>query len=143
MPLFEYKCNRCGEVEEHFFHTLAASDVRQRCSMCRADMRKMPSRISFTPFTPFYTNHIHPEGKGIFVSGRSHLRELQRKYNVRESSLNHNQYGGDVRSIPLSVKPGGMGDNPKRRSEVGHLTQDQANKLAAEAKRTSFGTKRV
>ena len=71
MPLFEYRCNRCGEVEEHFFHTLAASEGPQKCSLCRAGMHKIPSRISFTPFTPFYTNHIHPEGKGIYVSDLS------------------------------------------------------------------------
>lgn len=48
MPLYEYKCNRCGRQVNLFFKTYAAFDQGEKlCSHCgSADLKRLISRVA-------------------------------------------------------------------------------------------------
>lgn len=45
MPIYEYKCKKCGE-EFEVFHKMTDSDVKD-CKFCRGPVNKLISRTSF------------------------------------------------------------------------------------------------
>jgi hypothetical protein len=138
LPLFEYRCRHCSKIEERFFHSFEESELPQRHS-CYGKMDKIVSRVTFNAFQPFVTNHIRPDGAPVQVNSRNQLSDLMKRYNLVESRTNHCQYGGDVRSIPLSGEPTGSVRKPRRNSKVNHFTPQQAEKASEQARRANYG----
>ena len=48
MPLFEYKCSKCGLVEEHLILHTPATPQTKVCGRCRGEAKKLdfPTRIA-------------------------------------------------------------------------------------------------
>ena len=45
MPLFEYKCEKCGHIEEHYFHHAKYVTQEQTCGKCGSVSKKLFARI--------------------------------------------------------------------------------------------------
>lgn len=138
MPLFEYRCSDCREVTERFFFSFGDSEVPIECG-CGGLLAKLVSRVTFNAFQPFTTNHIVPDGSKIEVRSRNQLNDLMKRYNLRESRTNHMQYGGDVRSIPLSGEPTGSSRAKRRPAKVGKFTPREAGRVSEDAARSNYG----
>jgi len=138
LPLFEFSCSDCSTVTERFFHTYRASQGDQRCA-CGASMTKLLPRVVFQTFTPFTTNHIMPDGSAVHVRSRGQLEGLMKRYNLVESRTNHCQFGGDVRSIPLSGEPTGSPRKRRRSGSVKKFTPRQAEAVSESAKTSNYG----
>lgn len=151
-PEYEYQCVACGSKRERYFPCLAKAPeslpcgdgARERGELpgCGAPAIMVPSVPAAQSFAAFTTRNLAPDGSAVHVTSRSHLRELMRRYNVREAQVNHNMYGGDIRSVPLN--PGlDKAPNPKKRIDATKITHEEAKALATVAERTSFGTRRA
>ncbi|MCL6430796.1 MAG: zinc ribbon domain-containing protein [Anaerolineae bacterium] len=47
MPIYEYRCQRCGKRISHFVRSFAAADVPPPCPRCQStDLRRLVSRIA-------------------------------------------------------------------------------------------------
>ncbi len=47
MPIYEYRCQRCGKRVSHFVRSFAAADVPPPCPRCQStDLRRLVSRIA-------------------------------------------------------------------------------------------------
>ncbi len=47
MPIYEYRCQRCGRKVTHFVRSFAAADVPPRCPRCQStELRRLVSRIA-------------------------------------------------------------------------------------------------
>ena len=141
MPLFDLACSRCSfEDLDRYYPTFAASEVDEYCRQCGALMHKRPPLISFTQFQPFYTHNITPDGSGVYVRDRAQLRELCRKYNVRQLDSNpiKEHFGSNPKSVPgpgETQKP----HNKRPKPKGGPVTFEDAKKAQEFAERTNFG----
>lgn len=134
MPLFEYRCSNCTRITERYFRRFAESERAQRCA-CGGHMEKLLSAFCFQRFRPFVTRNIHPEGKPIHITSRSHLERLCRDYRVVPSPLNDTAEGrADPREF-LSLKR-----KRPQPPKIQKATVDEFEPIARRAVDTRFGT---
>ena len=46
MPIYEYKCEKCSSVEEHFLLRTEDKEPKE-CKICKGELQKLISRNSF------------------------------------------------------------------------------------------------
>jgi len=78
MPIYDFKCSKCGKVEkDQFFHSW--EDSHMTCPDCKIEMDKLigaPFPKCF-PAEGVYLEHVSPTGK-TFHSTKE-MREFERK----------------------------------------------------------------
>ena len=82
MPLFDFKCNKCGTQKND---ELVSGDSSVNCDICGEQMVKLPSNFSFT-FTPHGISHYKKKmGNTIPPETVSHKGDVN-LYGVPRSS---------------------------------------------------------
>lgn len=87
MPLYEYKCNKCGKKQE-FVQSLYEPIEAYTCVAYKCVGGEMQLQIS-TPgkpnfgFKSFETDNI--TGKNIKIESRQHKKKLLKKYGLSEA----------------------------------------------------------
>lgn len=141
MPLFDMRCLNpdCGAFyPDRYFATFKKSEEPQKCLECGSRLTKDVPLVSFTEFKPFFTNNIAPDGSGIYVRSRDQLRELTRRYKLREVGNDPVRalFGSSEKSVPRELqRPSPV----RRQSRSLAVPASQAASAEEFAKRTEFG----
>jgi hypothetical protein len=145
VPIFEFDCPLRHDRVERFFHSRDQAEISaERCRKCGARKMIVPSVPCFSAFKPFTTFNLDPSGRPIHVRDRAQLRELQRRFGVREASVNDDKYLNEKAECWAA-------DNRRRKMEskktaakmkVERIGYEEAQKIAQECERTSYGMRR-
>jgi len=81
MPRYDYKCPKCGHIEE-IVHPIKECDLTFKCEKCYTIMQRIieAPHLEGSNVFPFYFRNCrydkkkHP--KGILINNRSELRKL-------------------------------------------------------------------
>ena len=75
MPLYDFKCKKCGIVSEHFFH-MNDEKVVDCCG-------EVATRLFYPPYFSVDNVAGHYSAFGGYVKNRSELKSLEKQHNVR------------------------------------------------------------
>ena len=153
MPVYEFSCISCHNTVERYFPSLDKSPEFMQCGDgaaerrevrgCGGMMRKIASVPAIETFKPFTTRNLDPSGAVTHIHSKSQLQRLMKQHGVREASVNHNMYGGDVRSVPLNPDLPSKVNPMRKRKEAKRITVDEAKAIQAQAERTDLGRRRA
>lgn len=82
MPVYEYKCDECGRVEEEASVKFQPKDILKSCLCGGGDLRfklSLPARGN-CGFKPFWTEHI--TGFPLEIKSRKYEEVLLRKHGL-------------------------------------------------------------
>ena len=144
MPLADFHCKDCDYFDmDKYFHTRAAMDAGHTCPICGELMDRMAPLICFHGFQEFTTRNLIPDGSEVRITSRNQLESLKKRYGVREALVNHNMYGGDVRSVPLNPGLPSKTNPMRKRKAANRISVDEAKAIQQQAERTNYGTRRA
>lgn len=82
MPLYDYKCEVCGEEFEDFRHI----EDREKVTHCGVKAKLLISKANNDWFRPHWNEHISEDGP-VYVESKRHYKELCKKHGVYSMAL--------------------------------------------------------
>ena len=78
MPLYDYRCTKCGQAFEELATIEGRNDMLSPCCCCVAELQMSPvPDISFKPFV-----HEDFGDKPVLVKSKNHYKELCQQHGV-------------------------------------------------------------
>lgn len=85
MPIFRYRCDRCGAVKEQFVHSYQTPVV---CEPCNFGMRRLFSwggRLDIFPTEGIFLKNVSPKGERFY--SKSQMRAYAREHDLELGAL--------------------------------------------------------
>lgn len=87
MPLYDFKCKKCGGVIEDFccINELEEYTINKKCPKCRGGVKRLIGGAKKDWFQVHVNENF--DGTPIEVTSKRHLKELCKKHNVTSRAL--------------------------------------------------------
>jgi len=85
MPIFRYKCDRCGVVEERFVHSYETPVVHEQCNFGMRRLFSWGGRIDVFPAEGIFLKHVSPTGERFY--SKSQMRAYARAHDLELGAL--------------------------------------------------------
>lgn len=87
MPLYDFKCKKCGKVFENFccINEVETFTIKSRCPDCKGKVDRLIGGVKKDWFKVFTSEDF--DGTPIEVTSKRHLRELCKKHKVYSRAL--------------------------------------------------------
>ncbi len=91
MPIYEYECSKCGNIEEAF--QKMSDPPLKECGECRGELKKLVSHSSF-----------HLKGSGWYVTDYGSSKGSQKKKETRKPAKTDKKVSNKVKKKKTDLK---------------------------------------
>jgi putative FmdB family regulatory protein len=82
MPMYDFKCEKCGTTFEEYSQWDKQEEVRCKCGA--QPKRLYTMRNGFDHFTPYFLENVGDGHKPVWINSRSERKRVFKEYNIEQ-----------------------------------------------------------